>query len=83
MRKIKFANGEYYHIYNRGVEKRDIFCDEKDYLRLLKGMREFNNIKPIGSLYEKDYKNRKNNKQQDTKCLIRCLICWLKLFAIV
>ena len=37
-------------------------------------MREFNNIKPIGSLYEKDYKNRKNNKQQDTKCPIGHLV---------
>jgi len=60
MRKTKFFNNEYYHIYNRGVDKRDIFCKEKDYLRFLKSIREFNNIKPIGSLYEKDYRDRKN-----------------------
>ena len=42
MRKIKFANDGYYHIYNRGVDKREIFCDEEDYLRFLKRMREFN-----------------------------------------
>lgn len=35
MRKIKFANDEYYHIYNRGVDKRDIFMEEKDIKRLL------------------------------------------------
>lgn len=29
-RKIKFSIGEYYHIYNRGVEKRDIFLDNSD-----------------------------------------------------
>lgn len=34
MRKTKFQNDYYYHIYNRGVDKRDIFIDEKDYLRL-------------------------------------------------
>ncbi|HDH07675.1 MAG TPA: hypothetical protein ENG89_01500 [Candidatus Moranbacteria bacterium] len=35
MRKISFANGEYYHIYNRGVDKRRIFSDKKDYQRFL------------------------------------------------
>ena len=35
----KFVSGGVYHIYNRGVEKRSIFCDEQDYrvfLHLLK-----------------------------------------------
>lgn len=52
MRDFKFQTGEYYHIYNRGVEKRDIFGDEKDFLRFLTSMREFNRADPIGSLYE-------------------------------
>lgn len=43
MRKVKFTDGEYYHIYNRGVDKRDIFLDEGDYLRFLTSMRDFNN----------------------------------------
>ncbi|MCK5476017.1 MAG: hypothetical protein KAI71_05565, partial [Candidatus Pacebacteria bacterium] len=43
MRKIKFANNEYYHIYNREVDKRKIFCCEKDYLRFLINLRLFNN----------------------------------------
>ena len=30
-----FVTGSYYHIYNRGVEKRDIFLDRWDYLRFL------------------------------------------------
>ena len=34
-RKIKFSVGEYYHIYNRGVDKRDIFMDKYDYDRFL------------------------------------------------
>ena len=33
MRKIKFTNNEYYHIYNRGVDKRDIFMDKGDFKR--------------------------------------------------
>ena len=43
MRKTKFADGEYYHIYNRGVDKREVFCEEKDYLRFLANLRLFNN----------------------------------------
>jgi putative transposase len=37
-RKISFAPGEYYHIYNRGVDKREIFLsddDRKRFIRLL------------------------------------------------
>jgi putative transposase len=51
MRKIKFQNEYYYHIYNRGVDKREIFLDDKDYIRFITSMREFNQAKPIGSLY--------------------------------
>jgi hypothetical protein len=29
-RKVIFAEGEYYHIYNRGVDKRSIFMSEED-----------------------------------------------------
>ena len=54
MRKTKFANGEYYHIYNRGTDKRDVFLDEYDYARFLRSLEEFNRIEPIGSLYIKD-----------------------------
>lgn len=41
-RKTEFANGEYYHIYNRGVDKRDVFQNQGDYFRFLKGLRDFN-----------------------------------------
>jgi putative transposase len=34
-RNFKFAVGEYYHVYNRGVEKRVVFSDEFDYQRFL------------------------------------------------
>lgn len=31
MRKTSFIENGFYHVYNRGVEKREIFLDEKDY----------------------------------------------------
>lgn len=34
-RSFSFAPGEYYHIYNRGTEKRKIFLDKNDYRRFL------------------------------------------------
>ncbi|MCX6791129.1 MAG: transposase [Candidatus Gribaldobacteria bacterium] len=43
MRDINFVNGEYYHIYNRGVDKREVFLDKKDYWKFFDGMRDFNN----------------------------------------
>ena len=35
MRKLRFAEGEYYHLYNRGVDKRNIFLHQSDYERFL------------------------------------------------
>jgi putative transposase len=35
MRKTSFATGEFYHVYNRGTEKRDIFMNNHDYERFL------------------------------------------------
>ena len=35
MRRISFAEGEYYHLYNRGVDKRVIFSDPQEYKRFL------------------------------------------------
>ncbi|HCP08643.1 MAG TPA: hypothetical protein DIT25_02500 [Candidatus Moranbacteria bacterium] len=51
MKKTIFANGEYYHVYNRGVEKRDIFMDDYDRDRFLVSLKEFNQVEPILSLY--------------------------------
>ncbi len=46
-------NGEFYHIYNRGVEQRDIFLEENDLNRFLESIIFFNTEKPIGSLRDK------------------------------
>jgi len=60
MRKTQLAENEYYHIYNRGVDKRNVFLDDFDYLRFLKSMKEFNSPEPIGSLYEKDLRTHRS-----------------------
>lgn len=58
MRKTQFVEGEYYHIYNRGVEKRDIFKNIYDLQRFFQSMVEFNVSDPIGSIYENQYRKR-------------------------
>lgn len=50
MRKQSIITSEYYHIYNRGVDKRDIFSDNKDIRRFVESICEFNKIDGIGSL---------------------------------
>lgn len=35
VRNLQFAEEEYYHVYNRGVEKRKIFLDVKDHKRFI------------------------------------------------
>lgn len=34
-RKHNFVTGEFYHVYNRGVDKRPIFLDDSDYQRFV------------------------------------------------
>ena len=41
-RRIKFEPGKIYHVFNRGVEKRDIFLSDGDKWRFLQGMYLFN-----------------------------------------
>jgi putative transposase len=52
MSQPQFTIGEYYHIYNRGVDKRNVFMNEKDFMRFLTCMDEFNVMEPIGSLFK-------------------------------
>lgn len=42
----KPITGETYHVYNRGVDKRDIFLDKFDYLRFYLTLNLFNSIEP-------------------------------------
>ena len=43
MRKIKFEQGKFYHLYDRGVEKRNIFNNDSDKWRFIQGLFLFNN----------------------------------------
>mgnify|MGYP001597938512 CR=1 FL=1 len=50
MRNIPIIAGEIYHIYNRGVEKRNIFMENADYFRFIHDLYEFNNEERVFNL---------------------------------
>lgn len=54
-RTVPLVTGEYYHIYNRGVDKRPIFSSEIDMQRFLQSIEEFNVVEPIGSIYQNSF----------------------------
>ncbi len=54
-RKEKFVVGEIYHIYNRGVNKANIFLNDNDRWRFLQGMYLLNDEKNIDDLRKKVY----------------------------
>lgn len=56
IRKVPFVNNEYYHIFNRGVDKRELFKDYEDLKRFFQSMEEFNTVEPIGSIFENSFR---------------------------
>ena len=66
MRNISFVSGNFYHVYNRGVDKRSIFMDQEDLLRFLKIMKIFNSIQNICSVYENSFKEQKDSSRKIT-----------------
>lgn len=49
----QYHENGYYHIYNRGVEKRKIFLDQQDYSVFLSYLKEYLSPKDEKGLYEK------------------------------
>ena len=47
MRTTTLFPGQYYHIYNRGTDKRDVFLDDHNYLRFLFSIMSFQSLKPV------------------------------------
>lgn len=57
VRTITFAPAEYYHIYNRGVDRRTIFLDESDYKRFQLLLYSANSATPIHLSNYSDWQN--------------------------
>lgn len=60
MRKVPFVKGEYYHLYNRGVDKRTVIEDKSDLQRVYISLHAFNSPEPTGSIYEKFFAKKES-----------------------
>lgn len=60
-RRVPFVNNEYYHVYNRGVEKRIIFNDTHDYERFLFMLIEFNQEARSGNVFRDSRKKERGS----------------------
>jgi REP element-mobilizing transposase RayT len=65
MRKKPLVDNEYYHIYNRGVDKREVFSDEKDFSRFLLSMNLLNDKEDGAMIKWRDYKKYVKNANID------------------
>ena len=68
-RRIIINEQYYYHVYNRGVDRRRVFMDRWDYVRFIESMREFNQEKAIGGLYNKKIREYKEAKVKESNSL--------------
>ena len=82
-RKVVFANGEYYHIFNRGVEKRPTFTTKYEFLRAVDSINfyRFGNLPIRYSKYLSLDKNKKaeflknlNDKELQVEIVAYCLM---------
>ena len=61
MRKHPLITGLYYHLYNRGVDKRDIFMNIGDLNRFILSVKEFNKVEPIGSIKDEIMRRKEDS----------------------
>lgn len=83
MVRPSFENDQIYHVYNRGVEKRNVFLNDKDRFRFIHDMFEFNDEQPALNLgfrfdnYTKQLlKSDFNSKLQKPRKLLVEILCF-------
>jgi len=58
MRKVPLVEDQFYHVYNRGTDKRNIIENDFDMQRFMQSIDEFNIQEPIGSIYENTFRKK-------------------------
>jgi len=74
MKSIEFVNYHFYHIYNRGVDKRKIFEEEQDYVRFIHSLFEFNDRYPALPFSQVYKKGRKRERELLVNIICFCLM---------
>jgi len=78
MKRPRFANDCFYHVYNRGVDKRKVFLNNKDYRRFFYSIKDFNDKNSSINLFRRvsvsgntiDVGNRISHKIVDREPLV-------------
>lgn len=74
MQRPQFSNNQIYHIYNRGVEKRNIFTETRNYLRFISDLQEFNNKGSVLNLGRTLERHRIEVPLQSRQTLVEILV---------
>lgn len=70
-----FITNYFYHIYNRGVDGRRIFQEEKDYLRFIHCLHEFNDKSPALP-YSQTFEKNKILKRNGLRDILVKILCF-------
>ena len=63
IKRPQIINGEIYHIMTRAIENLELFRNEKDYLRMIHDLFEFNDDDPVLWDYRKHYNQHENTSR--------------------
>ncbi len=74
-RNVSLVNGEFYHIYNRGSDKRNIYTQPRDYNRFLKTIYYYQFLGPKRS-FSKFAKSDLNSFKPDPEKKLVKIICY-------
>ena len=76
-RKDSFVTNNYYHVYNRGVDKRTIFGNKSDYYRFIHNLYEFNSEDAAINLNRRliDRGETSINNRKERKLLVN-IVCY-------
>lgn len=75
-RQIKFINNHFYHVFNKGVDKRPIYLWPDDFDRFIQSIDEFNSIEPIGSIFWNSFRKDKSEELMLKKEKLISIICY-------
>ncbi|WXU00321.1 MAG: hypothetical protein Ctma_1034 [Catillopecten margaritatus gill symbiont] len=78
IRKIQLVNGEYYHVFNRGVDKRTIFTNKDELYFFFNRLQDLNNTNTSNAfrMCRREKRQNKNleNQTQLVKIVAYCLL---------
>ena len=76
-RQFVFEEGYYYHVFNRGIEKKIIFHDSQDIKYFLNRLNDFNNTNPIGGIKEQKLIKNKEFRSKASELVKVVAFCLL------